>query len=388
LEDKISRRRFIVRAARVSAGLSLAAALPAALAACSDDEAQPRSAAGSPEGRSRREQAATPEQAQSQANVLVGDVLDFRLLNDEGWQWGGGWVTMRLHEALFNGEKVYHVRTDASDEGFSSAEKLVFVPKLGGALDGGMHSELYLFEDAVQGQSPIVGTAPGASDFTPLLRVNNARWTGEPEMLDSAERVREAASSARIELETTEVIVNYPFVKWPAGELSVDPKLEKALDGGPLVSAPDLEEMTVTFKLHQCYPESYYIITDTGAVPMAGMMNVVAAPGATSLLEAGATEKIYVFGNGIPGFAAMGFQPSIFASKAGEPSWSPMWEHVTVMWEGGVTAELLTDEATLAEREEAGLVKMFGGTPDTGGESFVVNCPAPIVAPNTFSANA
>lgn len=197
----------------------------------------------------------------------------------------------------------------------------------------------------------------------------------------------EAASSGALEVEPTETVVNYPFVKWPGGELAVDPRLEKALDGGPLVSPPDLDAITVTFKLHQCYPESYYIITDTGAVPMAGMMNVVPAPGATRLVEVAATEKIYVFGNGIPGFAAMGFQPSIFASKAGELSWSPMWEHVTVLWNEGVTPELLTDPGMVAEKEEVAQVKMFPGTPDTGGQSFVVNCPAPITAPNMFKAN-
>ncbi|HEV8573934.1 MAG TPA: hypothetical protein VGR43_04420 [Dehalococcoidia bacterium] len=376
--NRISRRRFLSRAVRVSAGLSLAAALPPALAACSDDESAPQSGVGT----------ATPEQAQAEAKVLVGDVLDFRLVNDDGWRWGGGWVTMRLHEALFNGEKVYHVRTDSSDRAFGEAEKLVYVPKLGSALNGGVHSEIYLFEDGVRGQSAVVGTVPGEPDFTPLFRVINARWSAEPQLLHSAEGVREAASSGALQLETTGVIVNYPFVKWPGGELPADPRLEKALDGGPLISAPDLDALTVTFKLHQCYPESYYIITDTGAVPMAGMMNVVAAPGASSLVEAGATEKIYVFGNGLAGFAAMGFQPSIFASKAGELSWSPMWEHVTVMWNDGVTPELLSDSATLAEREKAAQVKMFPGTPDTGGQSFVVNCPAPITAPNTFKANA
>ena len=384
----MSRRRFVLYAARVSAGFSLAAAVPSVLAACSNDEEPPRSGAGSAEGRSPREQAATPEQAQSQATVLVGDVLDFRLVNADGWRWGGGWVTMRLHEALFNGEKVHHIRTDASDEAFADAEKLVYVPKLGGALDAGMHSELYLVEDGLPDQLPVVVTAPGAPNFTPLLRLNKARWTGSPKLLDSAERVRQAAASGSLEVEDTKVVVNYPFVKWPGGELPVDSRLEKALDGGPLVSAPDLEAMTVMFKLHQCYPESYYIITDTGAVPMAGMMNIVPAPGATALVEAGATEKIYVLGNGIRGFAAMGFQPSIFASKAGEPSWSPMWEHVTVMWNEGATPELLTEQAALKEREDAAQVKMFPGTPDTGGQSFVVNCPAPITAPNTFKANA
>ena len=32
------------------------------------------------------------------------------------------------------------------------------------------------------------------------------------------------------------------------------------------------------------------------------------------------------------GPGAMGFQPGIFREKAGEPAWSPLWDHFTVVW--------------------------------------------------------
>lgn len=331
--------------------------------------------------------AATPTQAQAAAKKLVGDVTDFKLINDKGWKWGGGWVTMKLHAASWGGQKVYHVRTDASDKAFAEQEKLVFVPKLSGVTRGNLHGELYLFATGAASQTPVVSTAPGQPDFTPLLRVNRVTWSATPELVDSAEKVNAAVAGGKAKLETTQIIVNYPFVRWQGGELPVDTRFEKALEGGPLVSAPDTTKLEVTFKLHQCYPESYYIITDTGAVPMAGMMNVVGAPKAEALMGAGATEKIYVFGNGITGFAAMGFQPSVFASKAGDPSWSPYWEHITVMWKQGAKPALLTKEADILAREKAGELQLFPGTPDTGGKSFAVNCPAPITAPNTFTAS-
>jgi hypothetical protein len=328
--------------------------------------------------------AVTPTEAQAQAKVIVGDVIDFRLRNEDGWKWPGGWVDMRLHEARFKGEPVYHVRTDASDEDFAVAEKLVFVPKLAAALGSGPHGNIYLFDGA--GQPAIVSTAPGQSDFTPFLRVNRVSWNSAARSLGSVEEARQAESAGELNIEETDVVVNYPFVKWPGGELPVDSTLEKALEGGPLVSAANLERMTVRFKLHQCYPESYYIITDTSAAQMAPMMNVAAAPAAAGLTALGGTEKIYVFGNGIPGFAAMGFQPSVFASKAGEVAWSPMWEHVTLLWKEGVTPQLLTSRADVAERISAGDLQEFPGTPDTAGQSFAVNCPSPIIAPNTFAA--
>ena len=63
-----------------------------------------------------------------------------------------------------------------------------------------------------------------------------------------------------------------------------------------------------------------------------------------------------------------------------------MWEHITVMWKQGKTPTVLTSEQDVLDREKAGDVELFPGTPDTGGQSFVVNCPAPIIAPNTFRA--
>jgi hypothetical protein len=156
------------------------------------------------------------------------------------------------------------------------------------------------------------------------------------------------------------------------------------LEGGPLVAAPDLDAMVVTFKLHQCFPESRYIVTDTSAVPMAPMMNIQGSPGTEGLAEAGATSTITVFGNGLSGPGAMGFQPGIFREKAGQPSWSPLWNHLTAVWKDESKAVLLKSQAELDERVAAGEIEIFKGTPDTGGQGFVVNCPSPVVAPNDF----
>lgn len=39
--------------------------------------------------------------------------------------------------------------------------------------------------------------------------------------------------------------MNYPIVKWPTGELPVDRVVERPLEGGPLLLAPDTERMLV-----------------------------------------------------------------------------------------------------------------------------------------------
>ena len=373
--DTIYTRRAVVR----MLGLGVGGAI---LAACSP------AGRGSPSAIATRSPAASgiitspSPTSDSEATKLVADVLDFELRGP--FEWNGGSVTMQLHDALVDGEHAYFVRTDASDQAFAAAEGLVFVPLLSaaGSLDGGT-ADIYLFDEGAADQLPILSSAPGMEGFTPLFRVTRVR-AGSGGMLDSATAVQAAADSGQAELESTDIIVNFPLVKWPGGELPVDSEVKLPLANGPLLSAPDLDAMTVTFKLHQCFPESRYIITDTSAVPMAPMMSVVGSPGTEGLIEAGATSKITVFGNGIPGPGAMGFQPAIFGAKAGDPAWSPMWDHWTAVWNDEADVTLLTSQAELDGAAADGRITLHHGTPDTGGMGFVVNCPSPIVAPNDF----
>jgi hypothetical protein len=316
--------------------------------------------------------------------VLVKDVVEFELHGP--YKWNGGSVTMRLHEGRLDGDPIYFVRTDASDEAFAKEVGLVFVPvlRLASQKKGGA-GRIFLFgDDAAAGQLPVLSTGPGKDDFTPLYRVNHVTFSGNPTVLDSARAVDDAVANGSIKVDETDVIVNYPAVKWPRGELPVDTKVEKPLEGGPLLAAPDLGSMVVTFKLHQCFPDSRYIVTDTSAVPMAPMMNIQGWPGTEGLAEVGAASTITVFGNGLNGPGAMGFQPGIFREMAGQPSWSPLWNHFTAVWKEESNAVLLKSQAELDARVAAGEIEIFKGTPDTGGQGFVVNCPSPVVAPNDF----
>lgn len=320
----------------------------------------------------------------SSATRLVGDILEFTLRGP--YAWNGGRVTLKLHPAFVGARKAFFVRTDTSDPDFARSEQLVYVPLLANALRATPKGvgELYLFSGGLPDQLPVLSTAPGAPDFTSLYVIHRVRFTAERTLLDSAEKVRAAERDGRVAVEATKIVVNYPVVKWPDGELPVDPKVEKALEGGPLVEKADPEKGRVTFKLHQCFPESRYIVTDTSAVPMAPMMNVAGAPATKGLAAAGATSKITVFANGLSGPGAMGAQPAIFEAKAGHPAWSPMWDHWTAVWKVPAKAVLLRTQAELDARVAAGEIELHRGTPDTKGEGFVVNCPSPLTAPNDF----
>ncbi len=365
----MNRRRFLA----LGAGAAATAAITAACGDDDDDDGTPTTAGGATSDR-------TPGSDASQGTPLIGDILDHALTSDE-WTGEFGFVTFKLHNALVDGEPAHFIRTDASDEEFAGTEKLVHVPLLAEALGASEGlSKVYLFPDA-DGQDTILSTAPHMPDYSPAFRVHLVRFTGSQEALDAESAVIAAANAGMVEVEETDIVVNYPVVKWPGGELPHDETREGYLGDGQLLEPVDVEGGQVTFKLHACYPASRYIVTDVTLPPMADGMRIAPAPGAAGLMEAGATAKILVFGNGIDGSGPMGFQKSITDTNVGDPGWSPYWDHFTFMWAQGTPAELLKSEAAVMAKESENVLERFPGTPDTNGTLFMVNCPVPVVAP-------
>lgn len=324
-----------------------------------------------------------PASAAPAVRKHVRDVLRFST-RPQGWQGLFGFVTFRLHPVLFNGQRAYHIRTDASDKTFASRAGLVHVPKLRGALTAKATAEYYTFANGARGQLPVVSTVPGRPDYTPAFQLLSVTFTKSPVLLSSVEAIRDARAGGRLRLTRRAIAVNYPFVKWPDGELPVDRERNAYLGQGQLLERPDVEKREVMFKLQQCFPGEWYIVTDTSASPMAPMMRIAASPKMAMLTKAGATAKILVFGNGLKGSGPMGFQPSIVDSVPGNPVWSPFWDHFTFTWVDGKKPGVVRNQEELLRFEGTGALKRWPGTPDTDGALFVVNCPIPVTAPMTW----
>jgi len=372
--DRLNRRAFIALAGRRGVGLGLAAtSLPAILAACGNDD-DGAAAAGSP--------AASP--GATEGTPIVGDVLDHALTSSD-WQGAFGWVRLRLHPAVVDGAEAWYIRTDASDEGYAGREGLVFVPKIAGLAAAGSVGNAYLFTNGAGDQPTVLSSEPGREDYAPAWRINEVTWAGSPTLLESAADVRGAADAGDLTIATADVVANMPVVKWSGGGMPIDPDLVEYLGGGQLIEEPDTAGGSALFKLHECFPGSRYIVCDTSAPPMAEGMQIVGSPRLGGASDADATGRVNVFMGGIDGSGPMGGQPSVFDSSAGEPSWSPYWDHMTYVWQEGANARVLTNESEVHEARDAGEVEEFPGTPDTGGEIFTVNCPVPVVAPNTFT---
>ncbi len=371
--DGLDRREFFAWAGKRSVGFGLAAvSMPAFLAACARDQDNAQTVATPP---------ATA--AEDEIRAIVGDVLEFELTSDE-WEGAFGFVTFRLRKGVFDGNDVYYIRTDASDEDFARDEELVWVPKIAGLNPAKATADAYLIAGGVGGQGTVFASEPGRDDYTPAWRITRARFTGSPRELKSVDDVRAAESAGDLALSETPIVVNAPIVKWSDGELPTDDVRKEYLGPGQLLEAPDTDGMRVMFKLHECYPGVRYIVTDVSLAPMAEGMKLAHSPKLAEATGAKATGRTNVFMNGIKGSGPMGFQPSVFDSAAGSAQWSPYWDHMTYGWKEGETARVLKTEREVHRARDGGDLDEFPGTPDTGGNIFVVNCPVPVLAPNTF----
>jgi hypothetical protein len=368
---RLDRREFFGWSWRGALRLGALGAVPSLLAACARD--QPAVTAPAGEGGADA----------AQGEVIVGDVTEHALQSGE-WEGAFGFVTFRLHHGVFDGQDVYFIRTDTSDQAFAQEEGLVWAPKIAG-LAGGLSGDAYLVDGAPD-QPVVLSAAPGRSDFTPAWRINRLSWNGSPSDLTSTAEVEDAEAAGDLTVERTQIVLNGAVVRWGSEEMAVDAERVEYLGGGQLLEPPDTQGMRVTFKLHECFPGVRYIVCDTSLEPMAEGMHVVHSPRLAGSTDAGSTGRTNVFMNGLKGPGPMGFQPSVFDSQAGDAEWSPYWDHMTYAWADGQKPRVLTTEEDVHAARDAGELEEFPGTPDTMGEVFTVNCPVPVVAPNTFQA--
>ncbi|HEX9869885.1 MAG TPA: hypothetical protein VGC99_15055, partial [Candidatus Tectomicrobia bacterium] len=292
----LSRRGFLLWSATAGSALALAACAPAPVVPA----APPAASAPTTAPEAAAPEAAAPAQAPAvdagEVEVMVKDVLEYKL-DPDGWEGPYGQVKFRVHEGVVNGESVYYIRTDASDPKMAADIGLVFVPLLNTAQGMENVNEMYQFEDE---RPAVFRWMPGDENYSSLFRYIPITVKDASLELTSVEQVQAAIDAGGVEVMQAPVFVNFPFVEWPGGGLSVDPELKEVLPGGQLFEPVDTTNMTVTMKLHQCYPGSRYILTDTGAAPMAPMMNIPASSPTLQLKALGGTDEIWVFGNGIP----------------------------------------------------------------------------------------
>jgi hypothetical protein len=115
-------------------------------------------------------------------------------------------------------------------------------------------------------------------------------------------------------------------------------------------------------------------------------MHIAPAAASWSLVLNNMVDVVFVFANGIPGPGVMGYQPAVFGSRIDSGFWSPFWNHFTIEWLHPERARVLHTGDEVYGAIERGEVRKYNGVPDSHPNGFVVNCPIPVLADNTFGA--
>lgn len=304
-------------------------------------------------------------------------------------------VTIPLIKGYVNGNEVFYITTEVSDERVATHlsnltdSKVVYTPALKFIPENAL-AKIYEFKNGINGSGPqgfqpnVADSQPGDPAYSPLWRIHLVEWKPNVSAteLKSESEIIKAQKDGLLTITPTDIIVNCPFVKWNGGELQV--REDKMLDdttayGGGQVLNIDTENNKVTFVGHLGFAPNgdtiYYIATDASKMDVAADLGVIFVNKTGYTLNSGSSSDLFVFTNGITGTGPMGFQASIASSNIGDESYSPLWRIQTATWNDMSDAKLLTSIEQINSAASKGTleVKIAG---------VVVNCPFVEVSDN------
>lgn len=129
--------------------------------------------------------------------------------------------------AYYNGETVYFIHPEASDEGVAAVltemmgPDVVTVPSLA-EIPVELLGNVYVFGSGVEGMGPlgfqpdVFDSIPGDEAYTPLRAVNLVTWQDgvEPRELTSVADIQAAVDAGELVIEQPGVVVNMPILVW------------------------------------------------------------------------------------------------------------------------------------------------------------------------------
>lgn len=135
-----------------------------------------------------------------------------------------------LVPAYYEGGEAFFIHTETSDESVAQmltkmmGPEVVYVPGLAEVPEA-LLAPIYVFENGVEGIGPmdyqrdVLTSVPGEEGYSPLRQIHLVSWNeeAEPEELQSAEAIQQAADEGRLSIQQTDRIVNAPVLVWPGG---------------------------------------------------------------------------------------------------------------------------------------------------------------------------
>ena len=133
--------------------------------------------------------------------------------------------------AYVDGQEIRFMHTEVSDPGVADVltkmmdSPVLVVPSLAQAPEA-ILANVYVFKNGVKGMGPlgfqpdVFDNPPGTQGYTPLRKIIFVTWNDETKAreLKSLAEVLDLEKAGELTLETSNVVVNMPFVTWPGGE--------------------------------------------------------------------------------------------------------------------------------------------------------------------------
>ena len=133
--------------------------------------------------------------------------------------------------AYVDGQEIRFMHTEVSDPGVADvltkmmASPVLVVPSLAQAPEA-LLANAYVFKNGVKGMGPlgfqpdVFDNPPGSQGHSPLRKIIFVTWKdeGNARELKSLAEVLELEQAGELTLETSNVVVNMPFVTWPGGQ--------------------------------------------------------------------------------------------------------------------------------------------------------------------------
>jgi hypothetical protein len=208
-------------------------------------------------------------------------------------------IDIPLQKGYENGNEIYFIATDASDEETAAYAtnltgfKVNYAPALAQTPDTAS-GEAYAFTNGVEGdgpsgfQLPVISGKPGDEGYSPLQVVNEVKWNDNATAreLKSVQEITTAEQNGELSINSTGIIVNHPAIQWQNGSLMIREDANSITDNTPYTGGQvlniDTENMVVIMVAHRGWASDgktiYYIVTDATPDMPANMMGVPHVP--------------------------------------------------------------------------------------------------------------
>ena len=141
-------------------------------------------------------------------------------------------ITIPMIDGYYNGEKVFFIHTEVSDENMASMMTRMInfptlhIPSLGDTSEENM-AKLYVFTNGIPGSGPYGGgpfmfqidifdSIPGQEGYNQFRVLHLVTWNdgATPRVLTSLENLLEAQMNGELKIQKTDKVVNAPMIIW------------------------------------------------------------------------------------------------------------------------------------------------------------------------------